>query len=79
MSFQAYLTNIEKQTGKSIQVILDDAEKADILTSSLTATQWIDWTHVHYGLGRGHAMALWKYMIELGRVHVEKTTLKKRG
>jgi hypothetical protein len=59
MSFQAYLTNIKAKTGKAPDDFHEDASKSGILTPSLTATQFTDWLKAEYGLGHGHAMAIY--------------------
>ena len=63
MSFQAYLDNIKTKTGKTP----DDfrrlaAEKGyagpDGLATGIKATQITDWLKADFGLGHGHAMAI---------------------
>jgi len=62
MTFQAYLDNIQKQTG----VDPDDwpkLAKAKGLTKPGTkATQITDWLKADYKLGHGHAMAIVKLL-----------------
>ena len=57
MSFQAYLDAIETKTGKTPQQLVDEAHAkgfgADTASGDIVA-----WLADHYGLGRGHAMAL---------------------
>jgi hypothetical protein len=69
MSFQAYLDNIRTKTGKGP----DDfrhlaAAKGFVsegtITSGVTATQITDWLKQEFGLGHGHAMAI--YMLLKG-------------
>ena len=63
MSFQAYLDNIQAKTGKTP----DDframaAEKgfasAAGIAPGVKATQITDWLKADFGLGHGHAMAI---------------------
>ena len=61
MSFQAYLDNIEKKTGKN----LDDfkkiaSDKGFLVEGKLTvkATEIVNWLKVDFELGHGHAMAI---------------------
>lgn len=57
MSFQAYLDAIESKTGKTPRQLLAEAEVKgfDARTKATVVTEWL---HDEYGLGRGHAMAL---------------------
>ena len=61
MSFQAYLENIEKKTGKN----LDDFKKIAtdngfLVEGKLTvkATEIVTWLKTDFELGHGHAMAI---------------------
>ncbi len=58
MSYQAYLDAIEATTGKSPQQLLDEAASRGYAPST-PATVVVDWLKQEYGLGRGHAMALY--------------------
>ncbi len=77
MSFQAYLDTIKKQTGLDPQQIKEKFDKQSILKSTLTATEWVGWCEHELKLGRGHAMALWKYFVEKGWFNPSTTRLKK--
>lgn len=57
MSFQAYLDNIEKQTGKIPQELIDIAHAKGFGKDTKTG-EMIDWLKDDFDLGRGHAMAL---------------------
>lgn len=57
MSFQAYLDNIEKKTGKTPQELIDLAKEKG-LTSESKAGEIASWLKEEFGLGHGHAMAL---------------------
>jgi|GEM_PF-138961 len=59
MSFQAYLDNIKEKTGHTPEEFKKLAKKAGILKPDLKATEFIGWLARDFGLGRGHAMALW--------------------
>lgn len=64
MSFQAYLENIEKKTGKSASAYKKIAtEKGYLKNGSLTvkAGEIIAWLKKDYELGHGHAMSLYAY------------------
>ena len=61
MSFQAYLDNVEKITGKTPREFIKMAEEKNL-------TQYkeiIDWLKTDYGLGTGHAKAI-VYVIQHG-------------
>ena len=64
MSFQAYLDTIEKKTGKTAsdfrRLAADkDFTTADGIAPGVKATQVTDWLKTDFGLGHGHAMALY--------------------
>ena len=61
MSFQAYLNNIEKKTGKSPDDFRILAEKKGFLRNgelTVKATQITNWLKTEFELGHGHAMAI---------------------
>ena len=57
MSYQAYLDAIEDQTGKTPQQLLDEAGDRGYgpQTKAAAVVEWLQ----EYGVGRGHAMALY--------------------
>ena len=57
MSYQAYLDAIETTTGRTPQQLLDEAE-ARGYGPGTKASVVVDWLRDEYGVGRGHAMAL---------------------
>lgn len=57
MSYQAYLDAIEAKTGRTPQQLLDEAAERGLGPSS-KAADVVDWLRDEYGVGRGHAMAL---------------------
>jgi len=58
MSYQAYLDAIEAKTGRTPQQLLDEAA-ARGFTSATKAGDVVAWLSEEYGVGRGHAMALY--------------------
>lgn len=67
MSFQAYLDNIQKNTGKSPEDFKALAKAQgfvsdDGLATGVKATQVTDWLQEEFGLGHGHAMALYAWL-----------------
>ena len=64
MSFQAYLDNIKTKTGKGPDDFKQLAEargfvKDGHLVASVKATAVTDWLKAEFGLGHGHAMAIY--------------------
>ena len=57
MSFQAYLDNIEKKTGKTPKEFIDLA-KAKGFNSETKSTEIVAWLKQDFDLGHGHAMAM---------------------
>lgn len=63
MSFQAYLNNIQAKTGKSAADLRQLAEQNGFtehgeLKPTVKAGDVIKWLKTDYGLGHGHAMAV---------------------
>lgn len=64
MSFQAYLDNVQSKTGKTPDDFRRLAEARglaadDALLAGVKATQVTDWLKADFGLGHGHAMAVY--------------------
>jgi hypothetical protein len=64
MSFQAYLDNIQKMTGKSPDDFIKLATQKSFLEngklkSDVKAGQVVQWLKDDFGLGHGHAMAIY--------------------
>lgn len=59
MSFQAYLDNIHKKTGKSPDEFFALAKEQGLVGPGLTAGRLVAWLKDDFGLGHGHAMAIW--------------------
>ena len=89
MSFQAYLDTIERTTGRIPQELVDEAV-AKGLGPHTKAAAVVDWLATDYGLGRGHAMALFhvikhgptisaKYVGSTGAHRDESTRLRLDG
>jgi hypothetical protein len=66
MSFQAYLDNIEKQTGVSPDQFIKLAKAKGMTKPGTKATAITDWLKADYKLGHGHAMAIVKLLREKG-------------
>lgn len=63
MSFQAYLDNIQGKTGKTpadfkALALAKGFASADGIAPGVKATQITDWLKAEFGLGHGHAMAI---------------------
>jgi hypothetical protein len=64
MSFQAYLDNIEAKTGKTPAEFKTLAKAkgfhdGERIPAAVKASQITDWLKADYGLGHGHAMAVY--------------------
>lgn len=64
MSFQAYIDNIHKKTGKAPDDFKRLAEEKGFLkngelVSSVKATEITNWLKANFELGHGHAMAIY--------------------
>jgi len=68
MSFQAYLDNIKAKTGKTPENFKTLAVKAGVYTRDMKAAELVAWLKQEFGLGHGHAMAIWAVFKERGWV-----------
>jgi len=64
MSFQAYITNIKEKTGKAPEDFKRMAEEKGFLIEGklnpkTKATEITNWLKEEFGLGHGHAMAIY--------------------
>jgi hypothetical protein len=59
MTFQAYLDNIHKKTGKTPEDFFALAKKNRLIGPELTASRLVAWLKEDFDLGHGHAMAIW--------------------
>jgi hypothetical protein len=59
MSFQAYLDNIKAKTGKTPDDFKQLAEKQGLLKADIKAGAIVAWLKKDFGLGHGHAMAIY--------------------
>ena len=66
MSFQAYLDNIQKQTGVAPDEFIKRATDKGLTAPGTKATPITDWLKAEYGLGHGHAMAIVKLLRDRG-------------
>lgn len=64
MSFDAYLDNIAKKTGKTPDQMRVEAISQEVLSVDMKATVFTDWLKKEYKLGHGHSMAMWKYFVD---------------
>jgi len=68
MSFQAYLDNIKAKTGKTPENFKTLAVKAGVYKRDMKAAELVAWLKQVFGLGHGHAMAIWAVFKERGWV-----------
>ena len=59
MSFQAYIDNIKAKTGKTPDDFRKLAEKKGLLKPGVKAMEIVNWLKKDYGLGHGHALAIY--------------------
>lgn len=67
MSFQAYLDNIQKKTGKTPSDFKELAEQKGFaesgkIKSNIKATEITNWLKEEFKLGHGHAMAIYAFL-----------------
>ena len=59
MSFDAYIRNIHAKTGKTPEDFHALANEQELLGTGTKAMQVVSWLKQEFGLGHGHAMAIW--------------------
>ena len=59
MTFQSYLDNIEKKTGKTPADFFASAKEKGLVGPELTSGRLVAWLKEDFSLGHGHAMAIW--------------------
>lgn len=59
MSFQAYIDNIKQKTGKTPEDFKQIAEEKGLLKPGVKAAEIVAWLKEDFGLGHGHAMAIY--------------------
>jgi hypothetical protein len=59
MSFQAYIDNIKTKTGKTPEDFREIAGKKGLLKPGVKAGEIVAWLKEDFGLGHGHAMAIY--------------------
>ena len=59
MTFQAYIDNIQEKTGKTPQDFERLARAKGLMNPDVKAGQIVAWLKEDFGLGRGHAMAIY--------------------
>ena len=62
MTFQAYIENIKEKTGKSPEDFKALAKKKGLLKPGVKAGEIVAWLNEDFGLGRGHAMAIYSLL-----------------
>jgi hypothetical protein len=60
MTFEAYISNIRKKTGKEPKDFFDDAIRSGVLHPDTKTMEFVNWLKSKSGLGHGHAMAIWE-------------------
>jgi Domain of unknown function (DUF4287)/Domain of unknown function (DUF5655) len=59
MTYQAYLDSVREQTGLSPDDFRDRAAEKGLLRPGVKAGEVVSWLKAEYGLGHGHAMAVY--------------------
>ena len=75
MSFQAYIDNIQKKTGKTPKDFRILAERKGLLEPGVKTGQIVEWIKKDFGLGHGHAMAI---VVTLQSHDRQKSTVAER-
>jgi Domain of unknown function (DUF4287) len=57
--FKAYLDNVQARTGKTPADFHALAQRQGLLRAGVKATEIVNWLKRDFGLGHGHAMAIY--------------------
>jgi hypothetical protein len=69
VTFQAYIDNIQEKTGMSPDDFKAAAAEKGLLRPDVKAGEIVAWLNEDYGLGRGHAMAMYALLKpDMGKV-----------
>jgi hypothetical protein len=68
VTFEAYISNIKAKTGKSPEDFHALAKKKGLRGPDAKAMQVVTWLKKEFGLGHGHAMAIWAVFTSKGWV-----------
>ncbi len=68
MTFQAYIDNIQKKTGKTPEQLKAAAQKAGVLKLDMKAGELVEFLKREFDLGHGHSMAIWALFKQRGWV-----------
>jgi hypothetical protein len=60
MTFQAYLDNIHRKTGNTSEDFFAAARARNLVGPAAKAGPLVAWLKQDFGLGHGHAMAIWE-------------------
>jgi hypothetical protein len=66
MRFDAYITNIQAKTGKAPEDFRALAQEKGLLRPDLKAAELVAWLKSDFGIGHGHAMAVWAMFVRNG-------------
>lgn len=69
MTFQAYLDTIKSKTGQTPETLYKLTVKQKVYHPEMKAAELIAWLKQDFGLGQGHAMAVWAVWKDKGWVH----------
>jgi hypothetical protein len=72
VTFQAYIDNIRAKTGKTPEQLKATAAKAGVYRRDMKATEPVNFLKKEFGLGHGHAMAMWAVFKQEGWVDSPK-------
>jgi hypothetical protein len=72
MTFQAYIDNIKSKTGKTPKQLLEALKKTGLYSKDMKASVLVSFLAKEYGLGHGHAMAIWAVFKDEGWVEISK-------
>ncbi|KAF0106248.1 MAG: hypothetical protein FD163_1587 [Hyphomonadaceae bacterium] len=57
--FNVVFKNIENKSGKTLNQIIAAAHQCGKAKGQIKATEFYQWAMQEFGLGRGHAQAIW--------------------
>ncbi|MFZ2832048.1 MAG: DUF4287 domain-containing protein [Minisyncoccia bacterium] len=72
MSFQAYIDNIKRKTGKTPEDFMRLMKKKGLFAPDMKASVLVTFLAKEFDVGHGHAMAIWAVFKDEGWVNKNK-------
>jgi hypothetical protein len=80
MTLKAYIDNIQAKTGQTPRDFARRARVKGFLKPEVTPEQIVTWLNEEFGLGRGHALAIYSLLKpKMGKVRKKRVAVGEKG